>query len=142
MTIKFHIYIAGPMQLVNNFNMPLFDHVADKLRATGQCEVFNPADHAREKLGPLEQIQKMDKAELEKAIRDKLFPEQIAWICQRANTVLMLPGWEHSDGAKIERAVAHYFKKHVRELDTILLMDERDTRPIASLVLDLANRIA
>jgi hypothetical protein len=136
---QFRIYLAGPMQLVNNFNMPLFDYVAEKLRKTDHCEVFSPADHAREKLGPLEKIQKMGKAELEYAIRTELFPDQIAWICRHADAMLMLPGWEHSEGAKIERQIALYFNKPVREADTILLIDEQDARHLGALALDLAS---
>jgi hypothetical protein len=83
----------------------------------------------------------MGKAELEYAIRTQLFPEQITWICRHAEGLLMLPGWAQSEGAKIERQVALYFKKPVGELDNILLMDEPDTRHIGVLMLDLANRM-
>lgn len=140
--MTFKIYIAGPMAIHGNYNFPLFDYVAEKLRKTGHCEVFSPADHAREKLGPLEKIQKMDKAELDYAIRAELFPEQIYWICRHADGLIMLPGWEHSDGCKIERAVADYFRKPVREADTILLMDEQDARHLGALALDLASGMA
>lgn len=139
MTDKFKIYIAGPMQAHGNYNFPLFDYVAEKLRKTEHCEVFSPADHAREKIGPLEQIQKMGKEELEYAIRTELFPAQIEWICRHADALLMLPGWEHSVGAKIEREIALYFKKPVREADTILLIDEQDARHLGALALDLAT---
>jgi hypothetical protein len=135
------IYLAGPMQAHGNYNFPLFDHAAEKLRAAGH-EVFSSADHAREKLGSLEYIQKMGKAELEYAIRTQLFPEQITWICRHAEGLLMLPGWAQSEGAKIERQVALYFKKPVGELDNIVLfMDEQDTRHLAALALDLASRM-
>ena len=139
---KFKIYVSGPMQAHGNYNFPLFDYVADKLRKTGHCEVFNPADHAREKIGQLEKIQKMDKADLEEAIRKILFPEQILWICRHADAMLMLPGWEHSGGARIEREIALYFKKPVREADTILLIDEQDARHLGALALDLASSMA
>jgi hypothetical protein len=142
MTTQFRVYLAGPMSMVNNFNFPLFDHVAAKLRATGHCEVFSPAEHAREKLGPLETIQKMNKAELDYAIKHELFPEQIAWICRHADALMLLPGWEYSEGAKIERQIALYFKKPVRELNNILLMDEEDARHIGALALDLARDTA
>ena len=137
--MAFKIYIAGPMSAHGNYNFPLFDYVANKLRKTGHCEVFSPAEFAREKIGPLEIIQKMDKAELEYAIRHELFPEQIAYICQQADALLMLPGWEHSEGARIERQVALYFNRPVREADTILLIDEQDAQHLGALALDLAS---
>jgi Domain of unknown function (DUF4406) len=141
MTTKFRVFISGPMGTHGNYNFPLFDFVATKLLATGHCTVFNPADHAREKLGPLTKIQKMDKADLEEAIRKILFPEQIVWICRHADAMLMLPGWRQSEGAKIERSVALYFKKEVREADTILLMDEKEARHLGAIALDLASRM-
>lgn len=137
--MTFKIFISGPMAAHGNYNFPLFDYVAKKLRKTNHCEVFNPADHAREKLGPLEKIQKMGKAELDYAIRHELFPSQIAWICRHADAMLMLPGWEHSEGAKIERSVALYFNKPVREADTILLIDEQDAQHLGAIALDLAS---
>jgi hypothetical protein len=117
------IYIAGPMTSVGgNFNIPLFDHVAERLRSTGKCEVFNPADLAREKLGSLEKIMKMDKAWLNQA-RGKLLKIELNWIMDNADWVLMLPGWERSEGATAERAVAIAFKIPVRECPNIILLD-------------------
>ena len=139
---KFKIYLAGPMTAYGNYNFPLFDYVTEKLRATGHCEVFSPAEHARKELGELEIIQKMDKAELEYAIRHYLFPDQVSWICTQADAMLMLPGWQQSTGAKIEREIALYFHKTVRESDTILLIDEQDARHLGAIALDLASSMA
>ena len=141
MTDKFRVFIAGPMSAYPNYNFPLFDFVAEKLTKTGQCEVFNPAQNARSQLGGLEIIQKMGKAELEDVIKNVLFPQQISWLCRYADAVLMLPGWQHSEGAKIEHAVAHYFKKVIREADTILLMDEKEARHLGSIALELAEKM-
>jgi Domain of unknown function (DUF4406) len=142
MTPKFKIYLAGPMQMVNNFNFPAFDFAAEKLTATGHCEVFSPAEHARQKIGPLEKIQKMNKAELDYIIRHELFPDQIAWICKHADAVLMLPGWQQSEGAKLERGMALYFGDiEVQEIGSILLMDEKEARHLGAIALDLASRM-
>ena len=141
MTEKFRFYLAGPMSAYSNYNFPLFDRVTEKLLATGHCEVFSPADHARERLGPLEKIQKMGKEELIDAIKHYLFPAQIEWICRHADAVLMLPGWQQSEGCKIERAVAEYFKKPVREIDTLLLIDEDSAINIGALALNLADKM-
>lgn len=132
------IFISGPMSAHGNYNFPLFDHVAQILRAAGH-EVFNPADHAREKLGSLEYIQKMDKAERDYAFRTQLFPDEITWICREATGLIMLAGWEHGAGARIERQVALYFNKPVVEADILFLIDEQDAQHLGALALDLAS---
>ena len=99
------VYIAGPMNSVGgNFNFPLFDFVARRLRDCG-CEVCNPADQARRSLGSLEEIQKLSK-QVMKIARKSLIKHEINWIMDNADYVLMLPGWERSTGATAERALA------------------------------------
>jgi hypothetical protein len=127
--MNLNVYIAGPMSGQSNFNFPLFDYVAARLRKAG-CHVFNPADHARARIGPLEKIQKMDKGELRDKIRDDLFAPQVEWICRNAQLVLMLPGWEHSEGSIIEKRVAHYFHKPVHELKNIPLPTQEEVLPL------------
>jgi hypothetical protein len=115
------VYIAGGMDSVGgNFNFPLFDTIAEGLRAKG-CEVFSPADHAREKLGSLEDIQKLDKKVLRQA-RQQLLRDEINWIIDDAQVMVMLPGWERSPGATAERAVALAFPERIKivEADTIM----------------------
>jgi hypothetical protein len=87
-----------------NFNFPLFDFVAMRLR-DANCEVFSPADHAREVIGSLEEIQKLDKKTMA-AKRKTMLKDEIIWIIDNADYVLLLPGWERSSGATAERAVA------------------------------------
>jgi hypothetical protein len=113
------VYVAGPMSSVGgNFNFPLFDMIAAKLRAMG-CEVFSPADYAREIIGPLEIIQKLDKIAA-KRTRERLLREEILWIIDHAQIIVMLPGWERSTGATAERAVALAYGKRVVELGTLV----------------------
>ena len=123
MTNKIFVYIAGPMESVGgNMNFPLFELVAQKLRATGRCEVFSPADHAREEIGTLEFIMKLDKKDL-KNWRKRLLANELSWICRNADVMLMLPGWQQSAGAKAERAVAEALEITIRELPNIILED-------------------
>ena len=117
------VYIAGPMTGVGgNFNIPLFDHVANRLRSTGKCEVFNPADLARQMIGPLEMIMKLDKKTL-KAKRKELIKHELVWICERADYVLTLPGWQRSAGAKAEVATAEAVDVPVRQVPNVVLYD-------------------
>jgi Domain of unknown function (DUF4406) len=124
MTDKIKVYLAGAMtEAGGNYNFPLFDFIAEKLRATGKCEVFNPADLARKELGSLEIIQKMDKKDLKTKLKP-LMREEILWIIDSADIVFLLPDWQSSEGARLERAVAERFGIRVYEApDVILLQD-------------------
>jgi hypothetical protein len=107
-----------------NLNMPLFDFVSERLRAAG-CEVFNPADHARSVLGSLEEIKKLDKKDMAEA-RKALLKDEIIWILDKADTVLMLPGWERSTGATAERAVALAVNIPVRDVPNIVMYGSKN----------------
>jgi hypothetical protein len=104
-----------------NFNFPLFDHVAKLMRSAG-IYVFNPADYARNTLGPLEKIQKMDRQDL-KIARRQLIADEINWIMCEADAVLMLAGWKQSLGARAEFAIAQALDIEVREAPNIVLND-------------------
>ena len=118
---RYNVYIAGPMSSVGgNYNIPLFDHVAERLRASGQCNVFNPAEYSINQVGSLEKLLKISKQEMTRLRRTWLHYE-INWIMNNADYVLLLPGWERSTGATAERAVALAFDIPVRELPNTIL---------------------
>ncbi len=85
--LKMKVYLSGPMRGLPGFNFSAFDYAATKLRAEGY-EVFSPAEHDAKGDG----------------IRDWMLVDT-AWICQHAEAVALLPGWEHSLGARAERAL-------------------------------------
>jgi hypothetical protein len=118
------VYLAGAMESAGgNFNFPLFDFCAEKLRATGKCEVYNPADLARKEIGSLDVIRKLDKKDLKVRLKP-LQREELLWIIDYADIVLLLPGWEHSEGAKLERAVAERFGVKVSYAPDVIRLDE------------------
>jgi hypothetical protein len=92
------LYIAGPMTGLPDLNFPAFHAQAAQLRAQGH-EVVNPAE-----LNP---------------------DPSIAWaVCMlrdleelsRCEGIVMLPGWEQSPGAQIERLWAGRLGLHVSEV--------------------------
>ncbi len=105
------VYIAGPMTGIPHFNFPLFNAVADKLRAQGH-EVFNPAERDNERHGV--DISK-DNVTGDPALAEKQYgfslrealADDMAYICLQANCICMLPDWEGSPGAKAEHALAY-----------------------------------
>jgi hypothetical protein len=105
------VYLAGPMQGYPEFNFPRFNAVAAALRAGGHT-VFNPAEKDIERhngtdiskgnaTGSLEQSKIEHKFSLRQALA-----EDMEFICQQANAIVLLPGWEKSNGAQAEHRCA------------------------------------
>ena len=90
------LYVAGPMTGLPDFNYPAFNTAADALRAKGH-DTLNPAD--------IEQYNLTGK------------PQEWRWYMRhaiamiaRADGVALLPGWENSDGARLEHTIATALK--------------------------------
>lgn len=92
------IYLAGPMRGYEDFNFPAFDAAAAWLRDFGWV-VLSPADRDRDH-GFDETANTMEGFDLEAAMRHDL-----TWVIE-ADGIVLLPGWEESTGARIERLVA------------------------------------
>ena len=105
------IYLAGPMQNIPHFNFPRFNAVAACMRNDGHT-VFNPAEKDIERHNGVniaadnaEGSLAMAKEEHKFSLRQAL-GEDLAWICGVADTIVMLPGWEKSNGAQAEHRTA------------------------------------
>ena len=100
-----NIYIAGPVRGIVEFNFPACKVATAKLRAEGHL-VFNPAERDEEIHG--EDLVKGTTGDLKEipqfSLRDAL-GHDTAWICQHADAVYLLPGWQNSKGATAERAL-------------------------------------
>lgn len=101
------LYLAGPMTGIKDFNFPMFDSVTTELREKGY-EVFNPAENDRDN-GYDGKSAKGDPAEAESKGFDlrTALKQDLAWICDHAAGIALLPYWENSKGAKAEVALAH-----------------------------------
>lgn len=85
------IYVAGPMKGYPEKNYPLFNDVTRQLRAAGH-RVYNPAEFPYDGKGEFD---------LRKA-----FAAYTTFICLEADTIVLLPGWEASQGASCEAQLA------------------------------------
>lgn len=83
------LYLAGPMSGLPDFNFPAFHAEAARLRALGY-EVCNPAENPEPPGGSWEGYMRLAIAQL-----------------VTCDTIALLPGWEHSRGAGIEKKLAH-----------------------------------
>ena len=98
--VPMKIYLAGPMRGIPKFNFPAFEFAANILRNEGH-EVFSPAEKG-------EEVELKATPEVQNHIlfRRKVFKLDTEWICQHAEAVALLPGWDKSPGARAERALA------------------------------------
>lgn len=93
------IYISGPMTGIVDYNYPLFNKTAQVLRDQGYV-VINPAE-----IIPLEATWNgFMRADI-KALMD-------------ADTVLLLPGWEKSNGANAELYLAELLNMRIYKLES------------------------
>jgi hypothetical protein len=112
------IYLAGPMTNIPHFNYPAFNAAAAKLRADGH-EVFSPAEYDIETYGKDISNPTGDAAQ---STADHGFDRRaalkadLAWICDNAEGIALLPGWQKSSGARAEKALADALALDVREL--------------------------
>lgn len=98
MQIENSIYVAGPMSGIIDHNFPAFHAAAKLLRSRG-FTVINPAEinaDAVDVVRPWDWYMRRDIAELVK--------------CQ---TIYLLPGWEKSKGATLERHIAERLGMHI-----------------------------
>lgn len=114
-------YLAGPMRGYPEFNFPAFARAAYRLRRLGLI-VWSPAENSRE-----EEFARISKgydpstgSPGDGGGRDALsfFMEVDLAQVARADGVIVLPGWQESEGAVLEVLVALYLGKPVIRYDS------------------------
>jgi hypothetical protein len=107
------IYIAGPMTGFKQFNFPAFDEAAKRFRK--KMKVFSPADHDRMLLGKDQDWMPSEKDATKGwkrwTIRNApdlrtMLGDDLGWIAKHGTHMYMLKGWEKSNGARAEHALA------------------------------------
>ncbi len=87
------IYISGPITGVKNLNKPAFDAEEARLRGLG-FDVFNP-----QSIAP-------PKENLEGRALWRYYMRECVRNIPDCDAIMMLPGWQVSDGATEERRIA------------------------------------
>lgn len=119
-------YIAGPMRGYPSYNFPAFDAAAEFGRSLG-IDIISPADIDRQSgFNEHEQVE--------------ITSEMSRTFCKRdidailtCDAIAMLPGWEHSRGARAEKAVAEWIQIPVLDATSFEMLDKT--------VLDEAKRL-
>lgn len=105
-----HIYVAGPMRGIPEFNFPAFFAAENKLTLLG-FDVFNPARADNEKFGAdvsagnLEGSEELAGKDYGFTINDAM-QRDTEYLTRTATAIYMLEGWENSTGARAEHALA------------------------------------
>jgi hypothetical protein len=97
------VYLAGKMRGEPEFNFPAFLDAAEKLRRKGFV-VHNPAEE--EMRAGFDPKTGRYPEGMHRTLRENM-RDDLCWICEYADLVVLLPGWEKSKGASAEVACAH-----------------------------------
>lgn len=99
------LYISGPMRGYPAFNFPAFRAYANTLRRMGH-EVLSPAERDEQNgFDPTGLTGWEDLSSLGFDLREALAAD-CRMICEEADAVVVMPGWEDSKGATAEVALA------------------------------------
>lgn len=90
------MFLSGPMTGYDDFNFPLFNHVAAELRERG-FEVVNPVDICKK-------FKKESVLSSKETFNKMIAMQQEAE--QTCDTIVLLPGWEKSRGVRLELKTA------------------------------------
>lgn len=97
------IYLAGPMTGYEHYNFPAFHAGAVLLRNAGHL-AFNPAENDLDNGFDATGLKGHEAADHGFDLRQAL-KQDLSWICDHADAVALLDGWEESKGAKCEVAL-------------------------------------
>lgn len=102
---KTHIYVAGPMSNMPDYNFTAFYAAAESLEKQGY-EPVNPAQMDLDSGWTLEEIKDLDVAQFQEFLKGAAKRDLDA--LQQCDAIALLPGWENSKGARAEKAVAEW----------------------------------
>lgn len=94
-------FISGPMTGYEDFNYPLFHEVGRQLQELGEL-FFSPAHH---EIG-----QELEPPEPGDAGSWEYYMRRSLKLLLNCDHILMLPGWEESRGARLEKELADVLK--------------------------------
>lgn len=119
------VYLAGPMRGYPEFNFPAFRRAAVYLRSLGH-EVFSPAEQHKADFEKGNAAGDETLAAKEHGFdRRAAMAKDMAYICEHADAIAVLPGWLESRGARAEHAAAEALDLAVIEIPKLSGEEER-----------------
>lgn len=120
--MTYKAYVAGPMRGVPHFGAPAFDDAAKQLRDRYSWHVYNPAEEDRKRHGAdIHASATGDVSDLPPGFEIRpTIKAGLEWLCDEADCVVVLPGWDESSGATAEVAVADAIGLPVYALEALL----------------------
>ena len=109
------LYVAGPMTGRPQFNIPAFDAAAAALRAQGHI-VVNPAEEDSPAVRAAALASKTGDAKDLNSTGETwgdLLARDVKIIADGIDGIVLLPGWQHSRGAKLEAFTAVVCRKAI-----------------------------
>lgn len=102
------IYVAGPMRGVVLYNSPAFDQARDEINAAGH-EAISPTDLDREEgFDAVNLPRGHDWSTMPDALpKARTFVRNLKAVSE-CNAIALLPGWQRSEGTKMELAFARF----------------------------------
>lgn len=116
------IYLAGKMSNMPFFNFPAFKKYSTILREKGN-EVFSPAEKDVERAGefqlncPNGTHEELAACNVPQITYKECMKIDLNYIMDEADAIALIPGWEKSPGACVEKALAELLKLEVIYLD-------------------------
>lgn len=138
-SLKTKVYLAGPMTGHPKFNFPAFDRVAGELRALGEgFEVVSPAElddpTARAAALQSEWGDPVEYAKLTGLTWADFLSRDVKLIADgKFDSIVCLPGWEASRGARLETFVGY-----LQGLAIFAYSESGQVSPISALDLGVA----
>jgi hypothetical protein len=93
------VYLSGPMRGIEDFNRPAFAAAAARLRESGYIVIVPGENEEYDEFELASRTTARQKTEF-------YLSRDIDWIQEAADVVVVLPGWENSEGSKLEVLVA------------------------------------
>jgi hypothetical protein len=126
-TMKLKLYLAGPMRGIPLYNFPAFFAAAKELRSKGH-EVWSPAENDVEVDG-FDPVANPDAERKQQWTLSHYMERDLPVIC-RVDAIAVLPGWEASEGARLEVMVARQLGKQVLNASTLEIVEASTERTV------------
>ena len=110
------VYLSGPMTGIPRWNCESFQDAHARLDSLGAREVYDPSEH--EWMQHIDHERAMRESVTELAMESDRVPNG-SHTRPHYDLLVLLPGWESSDGCKVERMVAQACGIEVWELEDV-----------------------